>query len=121
MNEGTFNAPRYLGTILNNSLSDATGSPETGAIVVVMQRVHTDDLTGFLLNQSEEWALLSLPAIAVSDEVIPIWGGKTYSRKVGEPLSPEREPLEILEQIKAQLGSDAFSGQYQQLPVPQVA
>ncbi len=32
----------------------------TGAIVVVMQRVHVDDLTGFLLAQSDEWEVLSL-------------------------------------------------------------
>jgi len=36
----------------------------------------------------------------------------------GEALSPEREPLEILEAIKLQIGSDAFSAQYQQAPAP---
>src|SRR6185437_56363 len=33
-------------------------------------------------------------------------------------LSPEREPLSVLENMKLQLGSDAFSAQYQQMPVP---
>jgi len=36
----------------------------TGAIVIVMQRVHIDDLTGFVLSQSDEWEILNLPAIA---------------------------------------------------------
>jgi predicted phage terminase large subunit-like protein len=33
-------------------------------------------------------------------------------------LSPEREPLEVLEAMKLQIGSDAFSAQYQQEPAP---
>jgi predicted phage terminase large subunit-like protein len=41
-----------------------------------------------------------------------------YRRISGEVLSPEREPLEILEALKMQIGSDAFSAQYQQMPVP---
>jgi hypothetical protein len=43
----------------------------TGVIVVVMQRVHIDDLTDFLLAQSDEWDVLSLPAVADSDGTIP--------------------------------------------------
>jgi len=77
-----------------------------------------DDLTGFLLGQSDEWELLSLPAIASFDETVPIGQGRHYRRKAGEALSPVREPLEILQAIKLQIGGDAFSAQYQQTPVP---
>ena len=90
----------------------------TGAIIIVMQRVHMDDLTGFVTSQSEEWQVLNLPAIAEIDEVIPISDAKVHRRRVGEALSAEREPLSVLENLKAQLGSDAFSAQYQQMPVP---
>jgi predicted phage terminase large subunit-like protein len=90
----------------------------TGAIVVVMQRVHMDDLTGFLTEQSDEWEILNLPAIADHDCTIPCWGGEPHFRKAGEVLSPEREPLEVLEALKTMLGSDNFSAQYQQMPVP---
>ena len=90
----------------------------TGAIIIVMQRVHMDDLTGFVTSQSDEWEVLNLPAIAEIDEVIPISDAKVHRRRVGEALSPEREPLSVLENLKAQLGSDAFSAQYQQMPVP---
>jgi predicted phage terminase large subunit-like protein len=37
---------------------------------------------------------------------------------LGEALSPEREPIEVLEALKRQIGSDAFSAQYQQMPAP---
>lgn len=101
-----------------NTLLSRLDDKRTGAIIVVMQRVHTDDLTGFLLEQSDEWEVVSYPAITPSDQVITTWGGQTYHRKQGEALSPEREPLEVLEAIKHVIGSDPFSAQYQQEPAP---
>jgi hypothetical protein len=59
-----------------------------------------------------------LPAIAYYDEVIPISANRVYRRKAGEALSPEREPLYVLDALKLQIGSDAFSAQYQQSPAP---
>jgi predicted phage terminase large subunit-like protein len=100
-----------------NTLLSRLDDKRTGAIVLVMQRVHMDDLTGFLLGQSE-WTVLSLPAIAECEETIPLGNGGVHRRALGEALSPEREPLTILEALKLQFGSDAFSAQYQQAPVP---
>lgn len=101
-----------------NTLLSRLDDKRTGAIVIVMQRVHVDDLTGFLLDQSAEWEVLSFPAIADADEIIPTWDGHTYPRNAGEVLSLEREPLHILNGLKLHLGSDAFSAQYQQQPAP---
>jgi predicted phage terminase large subunit-like protein len=101
-----------------NVLLSRLDDKRTGAIVVVMQRVHIDDLTGFLLGQSDEWNVLSLPAVAYCDEEIQIAVQHFYRRKAGEPLSPEREPLSVLEALKRQIGSEPFSAQYQQSPVP---
>lgn len=89
-----------------------------GAIIVVMQRVHMDDLTGFLQRQSDEWEVLALPAIAEGAEQVAIAPGRFHQRCPGDALSPAREPLESLEGTKRQLGSDLFSAQYQQAPVP---
>jgi predicted phage terminase large subunit-like protein len=44
--------------------------------------------------------------------------GRVHQRQPGEVLSPDREPIEVLEQLRSQLGSDLFSAQYQQAPVP---
>jgi hypothetical protein len=52
----------------------------TGAIVIVMQRVHMDDLTGFVTSHSDEWVILNLAAIAEADEDIPISATKFYHR-----------------------------------------
>ena len=101
-----------------NTLLSRLDDKRTGAIIVVMQRVHVDDLTGFLLAQSDEWEVLSLSAIAEADEVVPTWGGRHYRRLAGAALSSEREPIEILKALKTQVGSDAFFAQYQQMPTP---
>ena len=102
----------------SNTLLSRLDDKRTGAIVVVMQRVHIDDLTGFLLGQSDGWDVLSLPAIADCEEVIPTWGEQTHLRQLGEALAPEREPLDVLEALKRQIGSYAFSAQFQQMPAP---
>jgi predicted phage terminase large subunit-like protein len=101
-----------------NTLLSRLDDKRTGAIVVVMQRVHMDDMTGFLTEHSDEWEVLNLPAIADNDSSIPCWEGKPYARTAGEVLSPQREPLYLLEALKMQIGGDAFSAQYQQMPVP---
>lgn len=101
-----------------NTLLSRLDDKRSGAIVIVMQRVHMDDLTGFLLSQSNEWEVLSLPAIAEFEETIPLGNGHSHRRQYGEALSPEREPLHVLEGLKHQIGSDAFSAQYQQAPTP---
>ena len=86
-------------------------------IIVIMQRLHVEDLIGYLL-QKEPWVYLRLPAIADVEQAIPIGSGRTYLRKAGELLHPVRESKEVLDRIKLGLGSFNFSAQYQQCPVP---
>jgi predicted phage terminase large subunit-like protein len=88
-----------------------------GAIVLVMQRLHEDDLAGVLRRGSDEWTVLSLPAIAEQDEQIPIGNGQIHYRHAGDVLHPEREPREVLEWLRAQLGAETFAAQFQQQPV----
>jgi predicted phage terminase large subunit-like protein len=101
-----------------NTLLSRLDDKRTGAIVVVMQRVHMHDLTGFLLAQSADWEVLSPPAIAEVDETIALSPTHVYRRRAGEALSELREPLPVLDSLRRQIGSDAFSAQYQQMPVP---
>jgi predicted phage terminase large subunit-like protein len=103
--------------LLNTAIS-RLDDKRTGAIVIVMQRMHIDDLTGFVLRQSDDWTVLSLPAIAESFESVPLGVGQFHQRHPGEVLSPEREPMEVLEGLRLDLGSDLFTAQYQQAPVP---
>jgi predicted phage terminase large subunit-like protein len=91
-----------------------------GAIVLIMQRLHEDDLVGHVLAQ-EPWEVLSFPAIAEADEVHrieTIWGPRCFRRRQGEALHPEREPLATLDHIRRTIGEYNFAGQYQQSPAP---
>jgi predicted phage terminase large subunit-like protein len=101
-----------------NTLVSRLDNKQTGAIIIVMQRVHMNDLCGFLTEASEDWTVLSLPAIAEVEERIPIGDEEVYYRLVGEVLHPAHEPLEALEKLRRTVGSDIFAAQYQQTPVP---
>ncbi len=87
-------------------------------IILVMQRVHTDDLVGHVLKNSSSWVHLDLPAIAQEDQYIPIGVDDHYMRATHEPLHMAREPIEILESIQKQMGTRRFNTQYLQRPVP---
>jgi predicted phage terminase large subunit-like protein len=93
----------------------------SGAIVLIMHRLHEDDLAGHVMAQ-EDWEVVRLPAIAEEDEshrVETVFGSQVFCRKAGEALHPEREPREMLAQLRRTLGEYNFAGQYQQAPSPQ--
>jgi predicted phage terminase large subunit-like protein len=54
----------------------------------------------------------------LNQQRIPIGPDRFHFRHPGDVLHPEREPEEVLEEIKRTLGSSIFSTQYQQRPVP---
>jgi predicted phage terminase large subunit-like protein len=61
---------------------------------------------------------LSLPAIAEHEQKIQIGDNEYHARKVGDLFHAEREPQSVLDSLRAQLGPDTFSAQYQQNPIP---
>lgn len=87
-----------------------------GCMVVVMQRLHADDLTGHLLDKGG-WEQLCLPAIA-ERSICHDFGAIQHRRKQGTLLHPKREGKEQLTRIQQELGSYAFAAQYQQNPLP---
>jgi predicted phage terminase large subunit-like protein len=86
-------------------------------IVLIMQRLHVEDLAGYV-TQKEPWVQLRLPAIAEVEQTVALGPDENYTRKVGEVLHEAREPKEVLDQLKIALGSFNFSAQYQQCPIP---
>ena len=90
-----------------------------GAIVIVMQRLHEEDLVAHV-TENEDWEMISLPAIASEPSTHRLSNdpADVYHRVAGEVLHPDREPLEILENLRRSMGSLVFSAQYQQAPVP---
>lgn len=92
----------------------------TGRIIIVMQRLHEDDMIGHVM-QIADFKLLSFSAIAQQDEkhVIRTPFGDLHARRSeGEALHPAREPLEVLAHQKQVMGSRFFAAQYLQMPSP---
>jgi predicted phage terminase large subunit-like protein len=102
---------------VSNTLMSRLDSKENGIIIVVQQRVHLNDLSGYLMELGG-WEVLSLAAIAEQDETIAIGDDEFHVRRAGEALHPELESLESLERLRREIGSDVFAAQYQQCPVP---
>ena len=93
---------------------------KTGAVIIIMQRLHEDDLVGYV-QELGEWEVISLPAIAESEQHFTyetLQGQQQVMRQIGDVLHPEREPLSVLEEIRLSLGEYNFAGQYQQSPAP---
>jgi predicted phage terminase large subunit-like protein len=102
----------YRSTLLSRA-----DDKKAARIVLVMQRVHQDDLAGYLQEQGG-FELLNLPAIAQRNETYFLGDGRTYDRQKGELLHPEHEPAHVLAELKREMGPIAFSAQYQQSPIP---
>jgi predicted phage terminase large subunit-like protein len=110
---------KTLNEWFSNTLVSRLDDKRKGAIIVVMQRVHMDDLSGYLIESPDEWTVLSLPAIAEAVEQIPVAKGTFHQREIGEALHPSFEPIEVLRKQREMIGSEIFAAQYQQCPVPQ--
>lgn len=99
----------------DHSFATRLDDKRSGAIVIVMQRLHADDLSGYLLAKGR-WEHLCLPAVATKMHTVSV-GDFTYTRQAGEALHADREPLPLLEETKTALGSANFAAQYQQAPL----
>jgi predicted phage terminase large subunit-like protein len=104
----------------DNTLYSRLNDKLNGRIILIMQRLHENDLVGHVLEQ-EDWDVLRFPAIAEEDEVHLVetpFGPRRFTRRAGEVLHPDREPREVLDNIRRTLGEYHWPGQYQQAPAP---
>ena len=104
----------------DDSLRNRLNSQETGAVIIVMQRLHADDLVAHV-QQYEPWDVLSFPAIAEEDETYDIltpYGRKRIQRNKGEVLHPALVSLATLETQRRAMTEYNFTAQYQQNPQP---
>jgi predicted phage terminase large subunit-like protein len=104
----------------DSTLYSRLNDKKEGAIVLIMQRLHEDDLVGHVLGK-ETWEVVRFPALAEEDEVHEVrtlLGPRCFTRQAGEALHPEREPVDVLERMRRTIGDYNFAGQYQQAPAP---
>lgn len=106
----------YATQWFDHTFSTRLDDKHKGVMVVVMQRLHEDDLSGYLLEKGG-WEHLNLAAISGEKQSFML-GGLHKVREAGEALHSQRENIQQLQIAKKELGSYVFAAQYQQNPVP---
>jgi predicted phage terminase large subunit-like protein len=102
-------------TYYTRSLYNRLTPERLGVRIIIMQRLHEEDLTGYLLkNDPELYTHICLPA-EVSKLVKP---ANLVSEYKGVYLDPIRLGPLTLKTFKKVLGSRGYSGQYEQTPSP---
>ncbi len=109
-----------LNVWFDNTLRSRLNSQETGAVIIVMQRLHADDLVAHV-QENEKWDVLSFPVIAIEDtnyNVLTPYGRRNIHRREGDVLQPALLPPARLEELRQSMTEYNFSAQYQQSPTP---
>ena len=111
------NVIRWWTETMPTRLNDAN----EGAIVVIMQRLHEEDLAGYILDHDEggDWCHLMIPMRYDSDRHCKtVIGWEDPRTKDGELLCPERYDEKAVSDLERNLGSYAAAAQLQQIPAP---
>lgn len=101
----------------DETMSTRLNDPKTGAKVIVMQRLHENDLTGHVLAEGG-YEHLCLPAEYEMTALVTGIGWADPRTEPGELLWPERFGRAEVEELKRTLGGQAAAGQLQQRPAP---
>lgn len=97
-------------------------NPEKSAILVIMQRLHEQDISGIILDKQLGYDHICLPMRFEKwrrDEgIVTKLGYEDPRQEEGELLFPDRFPLDVVERDERILGPYATAGQFAQNPVP---
>lgn len=120
------------------SMSNRLNDMKTSAIVVIMQRLHMDDVSGEILSREFNYCHLMIPmefdpsiypaegytgndigwidprALNEDGEMLPPF---ELDQREGELAWPERFPADVVSGFKYELGPHAYAGQYAQSPM----
>ncbi len=111
------NKREHVNETYRNTIQSRLDDNENGAIVIVMQRLHMDDLCGTVLKHSDGWTVLQFPMIAEQDEQIQIGENLYHLRRAGDLLHPEYFSQRAVDERRSQLDEKTFAAQYQQDPL----
>jgi predicted phage terminase large subunit-like protein len=92
--------------------------PDKSAIVVIMQRLHDQDVSGHILKEELEYQHLCLPMEYEGNRVKTGLNFVDPRTEEGELLNPKRFSDKSIIRLKNSLGSDKYAGQFQQRPTP---
>lgn len=105
--------------ILTETVPTRLNDPDKSAIIVVMQRLHEDDPSGYILSKQLGYEHLCIPMEFEPERRKTTSIGWTDPRtKDGELLDANRFPAHVVARDKVAMGSYAWAGQMQQRPSP---
>lgn len=105
--------------VFQETLPTRLNNPEKSAIIIDMQRLHENDVSGYILENDFGYEHLMLPMEFEPDrKCVTSIGFEDPRKEVGELLFPERFPAEVVERDKRVMGAYATAGQLQQRPAP---
>lgn len=90
---------------------------DLGVVILIMQRLHELDLSGVFLSDGG-WEHVCLAAEYESRKTYSILGNYDPRTEEGELLFPKRHHQEFLDEMKVELTSRGYAGQFQQRPAP---
>jgi phage terminase large subunit-like protein len=108
---------RNLEELYSSAIANRWRKPTIGVLIVVMQRLHVDDFTAFLLRVPGDKIHLSIPAIAPCDMRFAVGEDRESLFEEGALLEPDRLPQEALDEMRALQGEVHYMAQYMQAPV----
>lgn len=104
--------------VFKETLPTRLNNPIKSSIIVIMQRLHEGDPSGYILANDLGYEHLLIPMEYDPSRAKTTSIGWSDPRKEkGELLDPLRFPAEVIERDKKAMGSYAWAGQMQQNPV----
>ena len=100
------------------TINTRKNNPATTRMVLVMQRVHENDLSGYLLEHGKGFTHLCLPTKYEKKVYITPIGWQDPRKEEGELLWPKRFTQEVVDDLEFELGPYGFASKYQQRPAP---
>jgi len=102
---------------VDEGLLSRLNDPGEGRVVVVMQRLHEDDLTGHLLRRGG-WDHVVIPLVAMESAVYRREANASIRRLSGHIIDTTRTPRPVVAELRQSVGGMVFTSQYQQDPQP---
>jgi predicted phage terminase large subunit-like protein len=102
---------------LDDTVYSRFDNPKTGVLIIVMQRLHEDDLIGHVL-QGNGWEVIKIPIKAEEDLNYQLSDNVWHRFKMGEFLQPKLFGQKEFEEYQNSMGTSNFYAQFQQSPVP---
>lgn len=105
--------------VFQETLQTRLNNPDQSAIIIVMQRLHEDDVAGHIIQNELPYEKLILPMEYELERHCTTSIGFSDPRKEeGELLFPDRFPPNVVDEYKQSMGSYGYAGQMQQRPAP---